>query len=177
MLCILAAMHSPGTEESSGQNLDGSSYWKYSNLGILAIPRDGTGKLPPAASYSQQRICLLSNLMLTWWEVVDGSLTTQSDLCYYWYCRCACLNNCQCVGFAIFLIFYVAYLKRFFSPPVYRIRSVLDSFVPLIDRFRPRGNSAHFTDSICLPWTFLGALVWSRIKINLFKLQFPILRP
>ncbi|NWV25186.1 TMM40 protein, partial [Origma solitaria] len=27
---------------------------------------------------------------------------------------------------------------------VYRIRSVLDSFVPLIDRFRPRGNSAHF---------------------------------
>ncbi|NXE64449.1 TMM40 protein, partial [Calcarius ornatus] len=25
---------------------------------------------------------------------------------------------------------------------VYRIRSVLDSFVPLIDRFRPRGNSA-----------------------------------
>ncbi|NXJ25510.1 TMM40 protein, partial [Dicrurus megarhynchus] len=27
---------------------------------------------------------------------------------------------------------------------VYRIRSVLDSFVPLIDRFRPRGNSALF---------------------------------
>ncbi|NWU44357.1 TMM40 protein, partial [Hylia prasina] len=27
---------------------------------------------------------------------------------------------------------------------VYRIRSVLDSFVPLIDRFRPRGNSAFF---------------------------------
>ncbi|NXM07056.1 TMM40 protein, partial [Tyrannus savana] len=27
---------------------------------------------------------------------------------------------------------------------VYRIRSVLDSFVPLIDKFRPRGNSALF---------------------------------
>ncbi|NXM23839.1 TMM40 protein, partial [Oxyruncus cristatus] len=27
---------------------------------------------------------------------------------------------------------------------VYRIRSVLDSFVPLIDKFRPRGNSAVF---------------------------------
>ncbi|NXD90060.1 TMM40 protein, partial [Chaetorhynchus papuensis] len=27
---------------------------------------------------------------------------------------------------------------------VYRIRSILDSFVPLIDRFRPRGNSALF---------------------------------
>ncbi|NXU05298.1 TMM40 protein, partial [Buphagus erythrorhynchus] len=27
---------------------------------------------------------------------------------------------------------------------VYRIRSVLDSFVPLIDRFRPRGNTALF---------------------------------
>ncbi|NXR90797.1 TMM40 protein, partial [Hypocryptadius cinnamomeus] len=27
---------------------------------------------------------------------------------------------------------------------VYRIRSVLDSFVPLIDRFRPRGNNALF---------------------------------
>ncbi|NWW11074.1 TMM40 protein, partial [Oreocharis arfaki] len=27
---------------------------------------------------------------------------------------------------------------------VYRIRSILDTFVPLIDRFRPRGNSARF---------------------------------
>lgn len=30
----------------------------------------------------QPRTRLLCNLMLTWWEVVDGSLMTQSDLCY-----------------------------------------------------------------------------------------------
>ncbi|XP_032840127.2 transmembrane protein 40 isoform X2 [Tyto alba] len=58
---------------------------------------------------------------------------------------------------------------------VYRIRSVLNSFVPLIDKFRPPGNTDLPPDRRCIPQTFLGTSFWSGLKTSFSKLQFPIL--
>lgn len=78
-----------------------------------------------------------------------------SLLCYQWLHRSTYLSSnprffngitgiCLTCCFSVFCILclYLAYLekKNVFSQLVYRLRSVLSSFVPLIEKFRPTGN-------------------------------------
>ncbi|CAN8186129.1 unnamed protein product [Coccothraustes coccothraustes] len=62
---------------------------------------------------------------------------------------------------------------------VYRIRSVLDSFVPLIDKFRPRGNSAFSCQHVFPgPWheeSCLGGVFFRRVPQTWLS-KFPVLK-
>lgn len=51
---------------------------------------------------------------------------------------CLALAVIQCFVFYVYI--WLILEKNVFSQLVYRLRSVLDGFVPLIEKFRPTGN-------------------------------------